>query len=297
MMDPSFGTRTVERSGDGRTRQAYRPRRLGAVMVAAVAAMVCYPAAAIGASLPVTGLEGSSALVTDAELGEMRGKYISPGSISFFGISLLTSWQGSDGITTVARLALRVDFLGAGTPTSTMLISWSRDGDPNMDLNAFSDSAAAHFIAVVGPNQVIPVGALDTARGAVQTNVIAGADNLALNGMSIAIIPSTMVDRSLPLGMQAITETTTQNFADGDQLQFRLTPNEIGLVLTSGQGRDSSIQSVNGNLGQSLQHVLLTSDNNRIINSSAIVFGVDSLNSLTSVRAETAMSTFRGFGF
>ena len=51
---------------------------------------------------------------------------------------------------------------------------------------------------------------------------------------------------------------------DGDQLQFLLENNQIGIVMTGGQGLDSSMQALGGDIGQMLQQTML--------NTTAILF-------------------------
>ena len=235
--------------------------------------------------------------VSNPELDAMRGKYISPEAVSYFGISMLTSWQDENGITTAARLAFNVDFLnpaGGGAPVPQLLIAWERNGDSAMDVAGVPDG----YVAVtLGPDQVLPVGALDTVGGAVQANVIAGADNITRNSMQIAVVPMSAVPNLSADGLTPVSATTTRTFDDGDQLQFRLGDNQVGLVLTGGNGMDSTMQSVGGDLGQLLQQTMLQSDNTHVFNSSAIIFGVDTARNLDRVQTDEALLSMKGFGF
>lgn len=235
--------------------------------------------------------------LTNAELDLMRGKYISPEAVSYFGISMLTSWQDENGITTAARLAFSVDFLnpsGGGAPVPQLLIAWERNGDSAMDV---AGVPAGHAAVSFGADQVLPVGALDTVGGAAQANVIAGADNVTRNSMQIAVVPMSEVPTTSADGLVAVDGTTSHAFEDGDQLQFRLGENQVGMVLTGSNGMDSTMQSVGGDLGQLLQQTMLQSDGNRVLNSSAIVFGIDTARSLDRVQTDEALLSMKGFGF
>jgi hypothetical protein len=105
-------------------------------------------------SQQLSGLEAVGTRVSDEALADMRGKFIKPESISYFGIQMATSWQGSDGITTTASLLFNVDFAsgagGGGTPH--LLISWSREGDPSLDVAAFGGAAGSSYVALAGSN-------------------------------------------------------------------------------------------------------------------------------------------------
>lgn len=242
-------------------------------------------------------LAALGAPVADEELGEMRGKFITADAVSYFGISMLTSWQDSAGITTLARLAFSIDFLvpsGGGPAVPRLFVSWAREGDPNMDVAGTSDG----YVAVAtSPDQVIPIGALDTTAGAAQVNVIAGADNLSRNGMQIAIVPRSSLGEMNTQGMQEITSTLGMGFADGDGLQFRLGDNELALVMTGNNGSDSTLQSIGGELGRMLQQTMLNSDNNSVMNNASIVFGIgEQVQNMGPVSASGAMSVLKGFG-
>ena len=236
--------------------------------------------------------------LADAELGEMRGKYITPDAVSFFGISMLTSWQDQNGVTTVARLAFNVEFTqppGSSQAVPQVLVNWVREGDPGMDVRGVSDG----YVALTSsPDQVLPVGALDTLNGAGQVNVIAGADNAVGNTMRIAIVPRSAVTDMGTSGMSPLAATQNHTFDDGDQLQFRVADNQIGLVMTGARGADSTMQMVGGDLGQMLQQTILNSDQNHVLNSTSIVFGVNtSVRNLDQINADGALSAMKGFGF
>lgn len=234
--------------------------------------------------------------LADNDLGEMRGKFIRPDAVSYFGISMQTSWQDGQGVTTFARLAFNVDFLpnnGGGSPT--LMVGWARDGgdDPAMNVAGVPEGYVA---LTLGPDQVMPVGALDTLAGAGQANIVAGADNAARNSLQVAVVPRSAVPDMAGAGLHPINATTGVSFSDGDQLQFRLGENSVGMVLTGNNGLDSSLQSVGGGLGQLLQQTMLQSDGNSVLNSATVVFGVDALHNAEAVRADGALMSMKGLG-
>lgn len=252
----------------------------GAIAAALVLAM---PLPAL-ANAPALDLLAGAQVVGDAELAEMHGKFVRPDAVSFFGITMLTSWQDEHGVTTVARLVFNVDFLAAGpngNPVPALMIAWTRDGDPDMDVTDTHQGYVPYLTAA----QVLPVGGLGSFNGAAQAKIVAGADNRALNGLHLVIVPSSAVGGISDAGLQPVTGTTTLAFDDGDQLLFRLADNQIGIVLTGNDGLDSSAQLLGGNLGQMLQQTILNSRGNDVANTTSIVFGVDALTGLDIVRA------------
>jgi hypothetical protein len=234
--------------------------------------------------------------VTDAELASVRGKFIRPDSISYFGISMLTSWQDQSGITTVARLVFNVDFVnnGNGNPVPQLMIGWVREGDPAMDV---ADSHTG-YTPLISAQQVVPLGQLGTTQGAAQANVIAGADNVARNMMQVTLVPTSQIQDLEQVGLTAIDATTGFAFADGDRLEFQLGNNQIGLMLTGNDGGDSALQNIGGDFGRMLQQTMISSDGNTVFNNSAIIIGADmAATSFDAVRATEALSAMKGHGF
>lgn len=252
---------------------------------------IAIPASAGPAGIPALA---NATRVEDADLAEMRGKFISPDSVSFFGITMVTSWQDQSGITTLARLVFNVDFLagGNGQPVPQLLFGWSREGDPAMDVT----QSHAGYVAT-GADQVLPMGGLEGMNGAAQVHLIAGADNSALNDFHIAIVPASVVSTLTGAGLQPADGTTSLNFSDGDQLQFRMAGNQIGMVMTGNNGLDSSMQMIGGDIGQALQQTILNSDQNNIASSASIIFGIDALTSLNTMNPQEALSVMKGHGY
>lgn len=245
----------------------------------------------------LSGLEGLGEPVSDGELREMRGKFITPGSISYFGIEMAVSWQAADGITTSANLRFNLDFAaaGGGQPMPQISISWTREGDPSMDVAGFSGDAASQYVVVASANSLIAPTALEGVSGATQANVIAGADNRARNSLTIAVVPVEAINRQG--GGTDLSGPLTTQFSDGDSIQFQLGANGIGLAMTSGQGGgDFSVQRINSTLGQATQQIVLNSNNNNVFNSTSMIVGIDTLTRTDIIRIDSAMLNLKGGG-
>lgn len=247
----------------------------------------------------LSGLEAVGAKLSDEALAEMRGKFITPEAISYFGIQMTTSWQGADGITTTANLLFNVGFTngagGSGTPQ--LLISWTREGDPSLDVASFGESAQGGYVALIGSNGLVPVSSLNGVDGVFQSNVIAGADNQSRNAMTIAVVPVALVAQQQPSGMQEVSGSVTQGFSDGDRIDFIVGAPGVGLGLTSGQGADSVRQGVDSVLGRIAQETVLNSNNNDVMNVTSVVIGVDTTRQLDTIRVDQAISAMKMNGF
>src|SRR3982751_1463597 len=137
-----------------------------------VAILFAAPLPALAAA-PLSGVEQAGTKVDDSALGDMRGKFILPGNVSYFGIQMQSSWQRPDGVTTAATLLLNVDFSGgAAGPPAHLPVSWNRDGDGQMDVAGFGPAAAGTYVTVP-----IGAGGLGTVHGAVPRPQRAGSDN------------------------------------------------------------------------------------------------------------------------
>lgn len=242
-------------------------------------------------------IEALGAPVPDRELSDIRGKFIRPDSVSFFGVAMVTSWQDDRGIITSARLVFNVDFLNLGNngrPVPQLMIGWVREGDPAMDVSDTHSGYAPYLVT----EQVLPVGGLGGTSGAAQANIIAGSDNAARNSMQVALVPTSLLHTLNVSGLLPVSSTTVQGFADGDQVEFRLGANELGLIMTGNAGRDSTLQSIGGDLGSLLQQTVLNSDGNAVFNNSTIVIGTETgTATFDAIRAANALSAMKGNGF
>lgn len=262
-----------------RKRRRRRPQR-GVMLLAATAAFMSSTAVA---NPPMnSGLEQFGAKVSDEQLGDMRGKFVRPGNISYFGISMATSWQNSDQITTSAVLLFSVAFAhGAGGADANPMVAvaWNRDcsgcADPAMDVAGFGPAAQGGYLAVTATSQLIPVGGLDSVHGAVQSQQIAGTDNRVTNAMQLAIVPSSTAHQMDTSQLHALSQSTAENFSDGSSLGFIVSANHLGISMAGADGHSALRQGVDGSLNQASQHVFLNDSFNSISNAMTITIGID----------------------
>jgi hypothetical protein len=251
--------------------------------------------AAPARAAPLSGLEGLGTPVSDQALDGMRGKFVAPTGVSYFGILMSSSWLGNDGITTSATLLLSIDFAAAAAGSSSgmpvVMISWSRQcpscGDTSMDVSGFTPGADGYV--------AIPVGGLNTVNGVVQDQQIAGSDNKSINTMSIEIVPSGSPNLNVS-GMTALAPGgQSQTFKDGDTLQFNYSNHQLGLAITDQNG--ALQQSVNGNLGQAAQNILIGGNNITALNSMSLMIGLDSTSTAQRLSVQSTLTSMKGLGF
>lgn len=254
------------------------------------------PVPAVAATL--SGLEGLGRPVADDQLASMRGKFISPSGISYFGILMSSSWQGSDGITTAATLLFSLNLTSGGAkgPTPELLVSWSRNcptcGDSSMDVSGSGPSPTGNYVV----QNSIPVGALNNVSGAVQSQQIAGSDNQAHNNMSIAIVPASSINPNTS-GMTVLPQGggEAHKFSNGDTLNFTYSANQLGLSMTNQNG--ALEQGVNGSIGQVTQHLLISGVDNLVNNNMQLMIGINPAAQAQQLNVQNALTVMKGAGY
>jgi hypothetical protein len=108
-----------------RTRRHLARLALGIAVLAPIALT-----SAVVAAPPDLGLGASARLVSDEELGDMRGRYIETENVNFFGIAAASSFQTADGLVLTATLQFEADF-NNGQPLAPPVILASYQHDQN----------------------------------------------------------------------------------------------------------------------------------------------------------------------
>ena len=278
-------------------RNSFKARSLKTI--ALLSAAFLFSASASGAPSSEQKMSGLGEALPDSALADMRGKFVRPDNVSFFGITLLTSWQDAQGITTNARIVFNVNFLNVGpngSPTPALMIDWERTGDPAMDVTD-RHSGYVPYLSYLTPGQSAPLGGLGTHEGLAQGNFIAGADNISRNNMQIAIVPAWAIPVLSMHSVQAAGGSTQIGFGDGDKLQFLIENNQIGIAMSGGNGLDSSLHALGGEAGQMLQQTMLNTDGNAVFNSASIILAADNFAQRDSIKVESALSVMKGNGY
>lgn len=230
---------------------------------------------------PDSGL-GDAPAVSDAELSEMRGKFITADSIRYFGVTLHSLWETGDGVITAARLGFNIWLGEGGASGPQVVIQWERDGDSDMDVTGFGNGVAEQYV-VAG------------IAGASQTNVIAGSDNQTANRMSVAIVPASALQVADNGGSFAGTQTNTA--ADGDTITFVSEPGQFGLSIVDAQGGGTVRQGISSGPGQLSQLIHLDSDRNHVTNNMNVTVGIDHGAIANSINITNSLSAMKGHGY
>ena len=246
------------------------------------------------AAPPMTGLPENARVISDNELGDMRGRYIEAESVNFFGIQMVSMWQTGDGTVLTTSLEFEVDVNnGQFDDNATLHANWSgtcADCDSNLDI----------------PN-TIPDG-LNTVSGAVQSTEISGDDNDVVNILNIRIgdydadsvgYEGNDLSAELSTAGAATTAVKTVQLDNGFVVKFSKGDNSLGMILQGpgGQAQGQAVQGVNDQVANQIaQHVQLMGNVNAIQNTLDVVIGVADLQT-NQLAVENALSSMKGWGF
>lgn len=188
--------------------------------------------------------------VSDAELGNMRGRYtVSGNTVAWFGVKMISTWHSNTGQVLESTLAVNMKF------------------DPGKVQPSVSFQPTVSITQADAPLPTTPTGSpsrsvngtgLANVGGVVQSVQVAGDDNVASNVTSLSVRDSAgAAAGSTSTGpVTSATDAGSSAIAGFDGQSAR--------VLLTIEGQGAVAQWIrNGSIGQSIQ---LTSDNQRVSN-------------------------------
>lgn len=227
---------------------------------------------------PGNGLEE----ISDAELGDMRGRYTPPdgNTVAWFGVKMISTWQTTAGQVLEGTMALSMD-LAKPQPTVSFV--------PTVSITHVSAQPPA---PATDPVRHVDASGLANVAGVTQSVQVAGDSNLASNVTRLNVqdggsAPASSGGSSSPGAATA--------YADGASAVASFDGTSANVLLTiDGQGAVSQwIQ--NGSIGQSVQ---LAADNQWVSNRMEIDLIRQSMAANTQLAQNVAQSIAlaRGIG-
>jgi hypothetical protein len=221
--------------------------------------------------------------LSDQTLSQLRGKFIAPGEIMYFGVEMVTHWQASTGELVTASANLGVDFSNAEpqigfVPTITVQQNGGSATAPSSTQNTAVASGGA---------------GLDNVTGVVQNIQVAGVSNGINNTIGLTVeASSTPTTNNLP----SVTgpQTASQITPNGSTASVDLSSNRIGVAVTvPDQGR--AIQQIRNTTagGQVQQSVQVGGNLNQIRNRINLNVQMNPLSSNLSSSASDLLSSVR----
>lgn len=186
--------------------------------------------------------------LSDAELGQMRGRFVDKGQIMFFGVQMSSEWRTSAGEHLSAGATLRGDLSGA-TPRAVF--------EPHLTVGSV-DSLA---VSMSGNGAVVRDGGTGNAYGVVQTIQAGGNFNAAANDLQIDVLDA--AGHSMSVAVSSNPSVPTQVSASGVELSVSNGAGGVRVGMNSSMGAVTQAILPGQGLRQSIQ---LTSDFQQVRN-------------------------------
>lgn len=187
--------------------------------------------------------------LSDAELGQMRGRFVDKGSLMFFGVQMTSEWRTSQGEHLMVQGNLMGDLSGR-VPTVTF--------EPRLTMVSMSEQGATGF---GGNGATVRDAGTGNARGVVQTIQAGGDFNAAANDLQIDVL-----DASTRRGVNqgGAGGALERRLPSGTRVSARQSDQGMGVEMqVPGVGRISQAIVPSRGLRQSIQ---LTSDLQQVRN-------------------------------
>ncbi|MGN6234547.1 hypothetical protein [Dyella sp.] len=228
---------------------------------------------------PGNGLEE----ISDAELGDMRGRYTTgDNTVAWFGVKMISTWQTTAGQVLEGAMAMSMN-LSTPKPTVSFV--------PTVNITHVNAPPPAPTPAP-GPARQVDASGLANVAGVTQSVQVAGDSNLASNVTHLNVQDGGAIPTS---GSGSSTPGAATAYADGASAAASFDGNSANVLLTiDGQGAVSQWIH-NGSIGQSVQ---LAADNQWVSNRMEIDLIRQSMAANTQLAQNVAQSIAlaRGIG-
>lgn len=230
------------------------------------------PLSPVRAELPDVSVFANAVEVQDSELAEMRGKFVSPDQITFFGVEMQTKWQTGSG-----------EVLSAGMK---MDMNFSKDGNTAPVVSLVPTvSIVDNSVQSIPSDTTITSKGINNISGAVQSIQAAGNENRINNTfeMDVAITSSPVNENAVsqplapnPFSVQKSTDNGSVALAGSSQKGIQVytyVPNQGEILQRIGSSPAGD--------GQIMQSVRLVGDQHSVINTMSISAGFSAVDAST----------------
>lgn len=195
--------------------------------------------------------------VSDAELGDMRGRYVmNDNTVAWFGVKMISTWRTDSGQMLQSTLALNMDF-------SVSDIHPTISFEPSVTITRIDDPLPATREAVAGTRSVDGSG-LANVSGVRQSVQVAGDDNHASNVTRLTVSDDADVPLPAAAGNGPALATDSASAQNGNASALASFDGHSARVLLTIEGQGAVEQWIrSGSVGQSVQ---LTTDNQWVSN-------------------------------
>jgi hypothetical protein len=221
----------------------------------------------LAASMPAHAASAFKPIeLKDAELADLRGRFVMPGRIISFGLVMSTTWTNSTGATVTGTASMQVN-------SSTIT--------PQFYVQVTGHDGTGISKQPNGTGTVIGGSGLGTGQGVTQSVRAAGDGNTANNGVDINVTQNGLSPANIVQSGQALVagQPITGGTAAG-QVTVSAVNGGLQLALLANNNQGSALQQIGG--GNVLQGTVIQGNSNFINNKTQlnVVLGNPALNNL-----------------
>lgn len=220
----------------------------------------------LAASMPAYAASAFKPIeINDAELAQLRGRFVMPGRIVSFGIVMSTTWTNAAGDTSTVKANMQID---SSTITPQFYVQTTGETGKGSD-------------RPTGTGTVIGGSGLGTGAGVTQTVRAAGDGNTAYNNVGINVSENGLAPANLVQSGQVLVAggSISGNSAAG---KVSVSANNGGLqmAIQANHNQGSAVQQIGG--GNVLQGTILQGNSNFVNNMTQlnVVLGSNGLNNV-----------------
>ncbi|MAB98029.1 MULTISPECIES: hypothetical protein [Pseudomonas] len=213
---------------------------------------ICLAAACLAASLPIYAANPFVPVeLSDQELSQLRGRYVLPGRIINFGITMSSSWQNASGQVLGANVSMQIQ---QNMPKPVFNVqTYSQSG------NSSENTLASNS----GNGQIAGGNGLNAVQGVVQSTRSAGDYNSSYNGVDIEVAHGNTAPAVN--GQPLLNASSTSSEAG----MVSVSPTNGGLQLAI-NAKDHGVSLQQLGAGGVMQRTDISSSGNRVENIAAL---------------------------
>ena len=215
------------------------------------------------ASLPIQAQTFKPIELSDQELSVLRGRYVMPGRIVSFGITMSSTWENAKGEVIGAMSSMQVK---ASTIKPQFYVSMIDEKSTNSNSSQVASTASTGSSASTTPGTGTVTGGagLNTTEGVTQVVRAAGDNNIAYNNVDLNVTKGNEAPTVQPQGqvLDSGTTLTGNNGAGSMSVSSTGTGVQMNIVANNNQG--STVQRLAQ--GGLLQNTTLLGSSNQVRN-------------------------------
>lgn len=236
----------------------------------------------VRAEAPDESVFADAVEVDDGELAEMRGKFVSPGQITYFGVEMQTQWQTGSGEVLSAGMKMDMNFSpdGNAPPAVTLVPTVSIVTNAGEEPDTIIPGPSGP------PDTVIASKGITNVSGVVQSAQAGGNENRINNSiaMDITISSGPVTENSAPQAIE-LASVSAQESTDSGSVALAGADQDGVQVYTYVPNQGEILQRIGSNSagdGNIVQSARLVGDQHRVINTMTISAGFNATNTNTT---------------